>query len=385
MGDPVCGEIFGSPTYNDCEELATELSGGWPGEEPRPDRRLHLFTVPDAVIPSWVSPHPRNRRVILPQFASEGTTRSLILTFYAPDSSFDDSIQQWLKSGPALCKGTAGTEYGAAGASKNTQQETCAEDDDDFQKFLDDIGDFSTLEEPRAPVVPAPPLCGDSCWGPVNLCGASDGCRCIADSFQGVGSRYYTGTCKPSNFAFDGRRLRETLVNGTDLVHVTSNFSLAFNGSANFQGFYSYDPPSEPFRFHVQDSDVNVTFFDYELYPTRNESVVSSCITAAIQDTIPREYFQPIGLHDLTYLRDFVDDSHYHKNVLAISPENGMTWGSWTTALIGIDWFVERYNGWDFMFEVLSVDEMDGRSLVQLLGEGHLWTLDELPPFKPLA
>ena len=157
------------------------------------------------------------------------------MTFYAPDSSFDESIQQWLKSGPALCKGTAGTEHGAAGASKNTQKETCAEDDDNFQKFLDDIGDFSTLEEPRSPVVPAPPLCGDSCWGPVNLCGASDGCRCIADSFQGVGSRYYTGTCKPSNFAFDGRRLRETLVNGTDLVHVTSNFSLAFNGSANFQ------------------------------------------------------------------------------------------------------------------------------------------------------
>ena len=62
-----------------------------------------------------------------------------------------------------------------------------------------------------------------------------------------------------------------------------------------------------------------------------------------------------------------------------------MTWGSWTTALIGIDWFVERYKGWDFMFEVLSVDEMDGRILVRLLGEGHLWTLDELPPFKPLA
>ena len=72
MGNTICSEIFGSPTYNDCEELATELSGGWPGEEPRPDQRLHLFTVPDAVIPSWVSPHPRNRRVILPQFASEG-------------------------------------------------------------------------------------------------------------------------------------------------------------------------------------------------------------------------------------------------------------------------------------------------------------------------
>ncbi|CAF9926262.1 MAG: hypothetical protein ALECFALPRED_003404, partial [Alectoria fallacina] len=58
----------------------------------------------------------------------------------------------------------------------------------------------------------------------------------------------------------------------------------------------------EPFRYHVQDSDVNVTFFDYELYPTRNESVVSTCITAAIHDTISGEYLQPICLHDLTYL-----------------------------------------------------------------------------------
>lgn len=71
MGNPTCSEVFGNPTYNDCEELATELSGGWPDEEPRPDRHLHPFTVPGAVIPSWVSPHPRNRRVTLPRLASE--------------------------------------------------------------------------------------------------------------------------------------------------------------------------------------------------------------------------------------------------------------------------------------------------------------------------
>lgn len=76
MGDPVCGETFGTPTYNDCEELATELIGGWPGEEPRPDRCLHLFTVPDAIIPSWVSLNTHNRRVTLPKFASEGQSGS---------------------------------------------------------------------------------------------------------------------------------------------------------------------------------------------------------------------------------------------------------------------------------------------------------------------
>ena len=55
-----------------------------------------------------------------------------------------------------------------------------------------------------------------------------------------------------------------------------------------------------------------------------------------------------------------------------------MKWGMWTTALIAIDWFVERYKSWDFSFEVFSVDKTDETKLVRLLGEGHLWTLDEL-------
>ncbi len=76
IGDPICSEIFGNPVYNDCEELATELWDGWPGERPRPDRILHLFTVPGAEIPSWVTPHSRNRRVNLPRFASEGQSDS---------------------------------------------------------------------------------------------------------------------------------------------------------------------------------------------------------------------------------------------------------------------------------------------------------------------
>ena len=72
VGHPVCGEIFGRPSYSDCEELATDLDTGWPGDEPRPDRRMHFFSVLDAEILSWVSPHPRYQRIYLPKFAQQG-------------------------------------------------------------------------------------------------------------------------------------------------------------------------------------------------------------------------------------------------------------------------------------------------------------------------
>ena len=165
-----------------------------------------------------------------------------MLAFYAPDSQFDQAIQEWIKNDPASCQSTATREHEAGKTPEETQEDSCGEDDE-FQKFLEAIGDFSDLEESEAPVAPAPPMCGESCWGPVNLCGASDGCRCIADSFQGVGSRYYTGICKPSSFAFDGRRLRETLINGTGLVNVGSNFTLTVKHSAGFQ---EVTPPACP-------------------------------------------------------------------------------------------------------------------------------------------
>lgn len=41
--------------------------------------------------------------------------------------------------------------------------------------------------------------------------------------------------------------------------------------------------------------------------------------------------------------------------------------------------------GWDLLFEVFSVVETDEQKFVRLLGEGHLWTLDELPPSDHLV
>ena len=107
-------------------------------------------------------------------------------------------------------------------------------------------------------------------------------------------------------------------------------------------------------------------------------------MTAAIRDTSSREYFQLLG-HDLVYARAFADDHNYHKSALSVFPEDDMTWGMWTTALIAVNWFIERYRGWDFMFAIILVDEMDQRKWVQGVGEGSLWTLDELPPLDSLV
>ena len=63
------------------------------------------------------------------------------------------------------------------------------------------------------------PLCGEYCWGPVNLCTGDDGCKCIADPWQGTGSGYFTGSCKlPYSAQDSGRELNEVLLNSTSPI-----------------------------------------------------------------------------------------------------------------------------------------------------------------------
>lgn len=155
---------------------------------------------------------------------------------------------------------------------------------------------------------------------------------------------------------------------------------VSIDEASNSHEFHCDSAPVEPCTYHIPDTALNVTFTDTELDPTRNESLVSSCITAAIHDTLSKEYFQLIG-HDLSYVRESGSSAHhdYHKDSLSIFPEDGMTWGMWTTALIAVNWFVEKYGGWDFSFRVMLVDEQDARRWVRGVGEGYLWTLDEVP------
>ncbi len=72
--DPICSSIFGKPSYNDCEDLATELWSSWPGDSIHPplDVGTQFFSLPGAEVPQWARRYSRARRVELPKFAGHG-------------------------------------------------------------------------------------------------------------------------------------------------------------------------------------------------------------------------------------------------------------------------------------------------------------------------
>lgn len=88
-----------------------------------------------------------------------------------------------------------------------------------------------TVAPVSPPVAPKPmgPFCGESCAAPVNLCNGKDGCMCIADAWQGTGSKFFTGTCKHpyswqrNNGEGSGRGLSEIGFNLTELSNSTGS------------------------------------------------------------------------------------------------------------------------------------------------------------------
>lgn len=72
--DPICSDIFGHPSFNDCGELAVELFENWPGESERFRKvsYLKIFSLRGAAIPEWIGRNPRYNQVDLPKFAGEG-------------------------------------------------------------------------------------------------------------------------------------------------------------------------------------------------------------------------------------------------------------------------------------------------------------------------
>ncbi len=71
--EPRCDLDYGSPSYNDCRDLALQLWDGWPGNFG--DNREHLFSVRGATIPGW-APAIISRKY-LPIFAIQGQSLDL--------------------------------------------------------------------------------------------------------------------------------------------------------------------------------------------------------------------------------------------------------------------------------------------------------------------
>ncbi len=69
------------------------------------------------------------------------------------------------------------------------------------------------------------PSCGQYCSS-IHLCTSPDGCKCIADPWQGSGSGYFTGTCKLP-YSASGRELGEIYINSTSFVNSTGTFNSA--------------------------------------------------------------------------------------------------------------------------------------------------------------
>jgi hypothetical protein len=82
-----------------------------------------------------------------------------------------------------------------------------------------------TARIPPTPPKPSGPLCGQSCAGPAHLCDGKDGCICIADAFQGTGSKLFTGKCERPLYSWqrngNGRGLSEVGFNSTTLSNST--------------------------------------------------------------------------------------------------------------------------------------------------------------------
>ena len=73
------------------------------------------------------------------------------------------------------------------------------------------------------------PQCNQFCYGPNNLCSTDDGCKCIADDFQGPGVAYFTGICKYTYAAYSNRRK----LLGTDPLNSTETTSLLNSSSTD--------------------------------------------------------------------------------------------------------------------------------------------------------
>lgn len=134
------------------------------------------------------------------------TESNLIVVLYQPGSPYDNYVTAEIAAGRLIA---GDIPNGVPFGDPNAQAPPAPP--------VDPLADDASSSAVGPPTMQkGVPMCGQNCAS-VNLCTADDGCKCIADPWQGAGSGYFTGTCKIPYFASggDGRELSEIESNST--------------------------------------------------------------------------------------------------------------------------------------------------------------------------
>ena len=133
--------------------------------------------------------HPKRQKSQSCLSCCKGDHQQLLLVLYARNSDFDRQMRRQISFGnPIYAREDADGNIIAGGIAS-------APDPDEAHSSSGSPVANNAPTDPASNAASGP-TCGQYCWGPSNLCTDQDGCQCIADPWQGVGSAYFTGSCK---------------------------------------------------------------------------------------------------------------------------------------------------------------------------------------------
>ncbi len=142
--------------------------------------------------------------------AEPGTESPIIVVLYQPGSPYDNYVTAEVAAGREAFADAEGVPFGDPTAANNQAPANQAGANNQAASGASGTNPPGTQQQSSGPT------CGQHCAS-VNLCTGPDGCKCIADPWQGVGSGYFTGTCKLP-YSASGRELSEISDNSTSSV-----------------------------------------------------------------------------------------------------------------------------------------------------------------------
>jgi len=143
--------------------------------------------------------------------AEPGTESPIIVVLYQPGSPYDNYVTAEVAAGREVLADAEGVPFGDPTAVNPPAPINQAGANNQA------TGGTSGSNPPGTQQQSSGPTCGQNCAS-VNLCTGPDGCKCIADPWQGVGSGFFTGTCKLP-YSASGRKLGEISINSTSFIN----------------------------------------------------------------------------------------------------------------------------------------------------------------------